>query len=344
MDTAAGHVSVADLDVAVRPGRPPTLVAHGVPDAESGRAWLTEHRPAVRAALDRHGCLFIRGIPLGDTSDFAAVRDILVQERASYREKATPRSDYGADVFSSTDLPAVQPIRPHNENSYTLEFPGVLLFGCLVAPDEGGATTVADSREVLAALPDAVVARFRAEGWTLRRNYQAHLGLPWATAFGTDSREEVEQYCRQNLIGYRWLPGNGLLTSQRRPAIVRHPGTGEEVWFNHVAFWNEFSLDAAVRDVLVSSYGPDGLPFQTRYGDGEPIPADVVGVLNEAYDAALRRESWQPGDLLLVDNVLCSHGREPFTGNRQIVVAMGEPTSLDRCRPTVAAAPGVLDG
>lgn len=41
----------------------------------------------------------------------------------------------------------------HNENSYTLTFPGLLMFACLVAPAEGGATPVADCRRVLAELP-----------------------------------------------------------------------------------------------------------------------------------------------------------------------------------------------
>ncbi|MFY1676223.1 MULTISPECIES: TauD/TfdA family dioxygenase [unclassified Streptomyces] len=46
------------------------------------------------------------------------------------------------------------------------------------------------------------------------------------------------------------------------------------------------------------------------------------------------RRAWRPGDLLLVDNVLAAHGRDPFRGARKIVVAMGDPTPLADCRPT----------
>ena len=32
---------------------------------------------------------------------------------------------------------------------------------------------------------------------------------------------------------------------------------------------------------------------------------------------------WQKGDLLVVDNLLCAHGRSAFDGPRKILVGMG---------------------
>lgn len=46
----------------------------------------------------------------------------------------------------------------------------------------------------------------------------------------------------------------------------------------------------------------------------------------------------QPGDLMLVDNILCAHGRESYKGDRKIVVSMGDPIALSDCAPTVAPA------
>jgi alpha-ketoglutarate-dependent taurine dioxygenase len=34
--------------------------------------------------------------------------------------------------------------------------------------------------------------------------------------------------------------------------------------------------------------------------------------------------SWQKGDILMLDNMLTSHSRNPYVGSRKIVVAMGE--------------------
>jgi hypothetical protein len=305
----------------------------------AGISWLERHRAALRELLTGYGCLLLRGLPIATAEDFAAARDALLDSRVPYREKATPRSDYGNGVFSSTDLPAAQSIALHNENSYTLEFPGVLLFGCLVAPTTGGCTTVADVRRVLAEIPAPIVRRFRDRGWLLVRNYADHVGLPWQAAFGTSDRAEVEAYCAAHEIGLSWTEDDRLRTGQVRSAIVRHPVTGEEVWFNHLAFWNLWSLDAEVREVMVDSFGADGFPFATYDGHGAPVSHADLDAIRAAYDRATLREPWQAGDLLLVDNVLCAHGRDPFSGPRRIVVAMGEPVMLRQCRPVCAPRP-----
>jgi hypothetical protein len=93
-----------------------------------------------------------------------------------------------------------------------------------------------------------------------------------------------------------------------------------------------------VREFLVDMYGADGLPFNTRFGDGDPVGEDVVELLNEVYDANTVREPWQAGDLLLVDNIRFAHSREPFEGPREVLVGMGDPVRLDDCAPTLAVS------
>ena len=50
-----------------------------------------------------------------------------------------------------------------------------------------------------------------------------------------------------------------------------------------------------LREYLVDVYGADGLPFNTAFGNGDPIGADVVQVINEVYEAHAVREPWQAG-------------------------------------------------
>ncbi|WDM15551.1 TauD/TfdA family dioxygenase [Streptomyces lavenduligriseus] len=334
----ADVVPPRDVTVYDRPGKPGVIFAPPLEDIGAARRWLDRCRPTLRAELLRRGHLLVRGLPVRTPEDFGVLRDVLMKKRAAYKEKATPRSAYGDDIFSSTDLPPAQEIRLHNENSYTLDFPGLLVFCCLDVPDEGGATTVADVREVLAALPAALVERFRSVGWLLTRNFHRHIGLPWRTAFGVTSPAELEAYCKSHLIGCSWTGVEELRTMQRRPAVIHHPVTREAVWFNHAAFWSRFSLDDEIRETLVETYGEDGLPFDTAFGDGSRLTADEVATLNTAYDAVTRREEWRRGDLLLVDNILSAHGREAFKGRRTILVAMGEPVLLSACGPCIPPA------
>src|SRR4051794_29200934 len=195
---------LSPLDWAVRPGVPATAEVSGLENLDSAVEWLDRIAPQLRTALHEHGAVYLRGLPIVDVESFGQVRDALMPARTPYREKATPRSDFGNGVFSSTDLPAAQRIRMHNENSYTLTFPGLLMFACLVAPPEGGATPVADCRRVLAELPPALVAKMRATGWLLNRSYSEHISTDWRTAFAAETTADVEAYCAENLITCRW--------------------------------------------------------------------------------------------------------------------------------------------
>ncbi|MFD5143941.1 TauD/TfdA family dioxygenase [Streptomyces sp. NPDC058401] len=339
----------APADTGIRPireaGKPVVVQTPAGADLETAVAWLNAHRGDIQAELHRSGAVLLRGLPVSDAASFAAARDALIQQRAGYKEKATPRTDFGEGVFSSTDLPAVQPIRLHNENSYTLDFPGVLLFGCVIAPEEGGATTVGDMREALRLLPPELVERFARAGWLLVRNYSELAGLPWYKTFATEDKAVAEAYCEENTVGYEWVEeDDSMITRQRRSAIVTHPATGERTWFNHFAFWNSRTLDPDIREVLVETYGEDGLPFNTYLGDGTRLTDAEVDAINEVYDRVTVRETWQQGDLMLVDNILCAHGREAYKGDRKILVAMGEPVALADCAPATQPSTTVFAG
>lgn len=308
-----------------QPGAPPMLRVEATGDAPS---WVAEHRGALRAAVIEHGSLLVRGLGLRDATEVGAVFQRLTTGLMAEKEAFAARRTYSDGVYSSSKWPPNQPMCMHHELSYALEFPGLMLFACLSAPTGGGATAVADSPTVLDALPTELVERFEREGWLLIRNYNDEIGASFAEAFGTDDRVAVENYCRANAIEFEWQPGGGLRTRQHRSAVVRHPVTGRRCWFNQIAFLNEWTMAPEVREFLVDVYGADGLPFTTRFGNGDPIGEDVVQLLNEVYEANTAREPWQDGDLMLVDNVRTAHSREPFEGAREVLVGMGDAVRL----------------
>jgi alpha-ketoglutarate-dependent taurine dioxygenase len=307
-------------------------------EARDAPSWAAEHRDALRAMVAEHGSVLVRGLGLRDAAEVGAVFRRLASGLMTEREAFAPRRPYSEGVYSSTKWPANQPMCMHHELSYTLEFPGLMLFACLRAPSDGGATGVADSPTVLDALPPGLADRFEREGWLLTRSFNDEIGASYADAFGTDDRAAVESYCRANAIEFEWRPDGELRTRQRRSAVVHHPVTGRRCWFNQVAFLNEWTLAPEVREYLVDVYGADGLPFNTRFGNGDPISEDVVALLNDVYEANTAREPWQAGDLMLVDNVRTAHSREPFEGPREVLVGMADAVRLADCSPTVQVA------
>jgi alpha-ketoglutarate-dependent taurine dioxygenase len=320
------------LDVDLRPGRPPVLRAVEVGDAPS---WTADHCDALRGLVAEHGSVLVRGLGLGDAGAAGAVFRSLAGVLMKEREAFAPRQPYAGGVYSSTTWPPNQPMCMHHELSYALEAPGLLLFACLSAPSEGGATALADAPTVLDGLPVELVERFEREGWMLTRSYNDEIGASLAESFGTEDRGAVERYCRANAIEVEWQPDGGLRTRQRRSAVVRHPVSGRRCWFNQVAFLNEWTLAPEVREYLVDVYGSDGLPFNTRFGGGDPIGEDVVQLLNDVYERLTVCEPWQAGDVLLVDNIRTAHSREPFRGPREVVVGMADRLRLADCSPSV---------
>src|SRR5437773_8335311 len=319
------------MTVDLRAGKLPVLRAEASGDAER---WAAEHRDALRTLVAEHGSLLVRGLGLRDVAQTEAV----IRQLGSLMDELeafAPRRRFAQGVYSSSKWPPNQPMCMHHELSYALEPPSLMLFACLTAAASGGATPVADSPAVLDALPADLVERFERVGWLLIRNYNDDIGASLADAFGTDDRGAVESYCRNNAIQFEWQPDGALRTWQRRSAVVPHPLTGQQCWFNQIAFLNEWTMDPEVREYLVDVYGEDGLPFNTRFGNGDPIGADVVQLIDEVYEANTTRARWQAGDLMLVDNVRTAHARESFEGPRDVLVAMADAVHLADCSPTI---------
>ncbi len=279
----------------------------------------------LRIALARHGALLLRGLNLRTTGDFETVARTISPRLIEYGERSSPRTRISRGIYTSTDHPPDQPIVLHNEQSYTLNWPMKIWFYCAQPAATGGRTPLADSRKILKRLRPEIVERFEQKQIMYVRNYNPGVGLSWREAFQTDDRAEVERYCAQQEIDVEWRDGDRLRTRQVRPAVRTHPDTGERVWFNHAMFFNLSSLEPAARETMLAVVDESEVPFNTFYGDGTPIEPAVMDEIRGAYDSETVKFDWQRGDLLLVDNMLAAHGREPFTGDRKVLVAMAEP-------------------
>lgn len=286
-------------------------------------SWLSANRPFINNALDTYGAVLCRGFGPRAQSDFRTAVLATGAELMDYVEGATPRTALGDAIYTSTEFPPEHPIALHNELSYVGRWPMRVFFFCQTAPAERGATPIGDVRRVLARIDPEVRAEFERRGWSLVRNYGTGLGPTWRESFHLQDRAAVEEYCRASGVTCEWR-GDTLRTIHRRPTVREHPRTHERVWFNHAAFWHFSALPPDVRERFTADFAEGEYPYATYYGDGGTIPDAVAAHLREAYDAETISFPWRVGDVLLLDNMLVAHGREPFRGPRRILAAMGD--------------------
>lgn len=286
--------------------------------------WATRYRAELETKLLHHGAILFRGFDVTAIEQFDKVIAALSPGALEYMFRASPRTRVGGNIYTSTDYPADQMIFPHNEHSYSPRFPMRLFFYCHIPSETGGETPIGSTRAIKERISPAIQDVFRKKGILYVRNYGDGFGLPWQTVFQTEDRSEVESYCKSVGIEVEWKGENRLRTRQRGPCLVRHPRTGEEVWFNHATFFHVTTLPPMIRDSLIENFDAFDLPTNTFYGDGTPIEPDILEELRTIYLESLIRFRWQQGDILFIDNLLAVHGREPFTGKRAILTGMAE--------------------
>lgn len=305
---------------------------------------LASRRAELSERLASVGALLFRGFPLTGAAELEQVVAAFADGAPlAYAGGDTPRSRVRGLVYTSTECPARVRILLHNEMSYLAAHPRQLFFLCETPAREGGETTLADGRAVFRALDPAIRESFVARGVRYTTRYRGpdlvfdlidrvqKLSKSWMEAFETERRDEVEAHCRRLELGFQWLKAGYLSTSTVRPAVLPHRLTGEPIWFNQAHL---FQLDAewvGRLNLLIAS-----LPYLRRathnhhaaFGDGSAIDRAALHHVRQVLDARTIAFPWMAGDLLLVDNEVCMHGRNRFRGARRVLVAMsGEAAS-----------------
>jgi alpha-ketoglutarate-dependent taurine dioxygenase len=281
-------------------------------------------RELIETHLLNCGGMLFRGFDVANVDEFQQFAAGFGHPLLSYEFASTPRTQVAEGIYTSTEYPPHQAIPLHNEQSYTRDWPMKIWFYCAVAAQSGGATPIADSRKIYRAIAPEIRDRFAGRGLMYVRNYGSGLDVPWTQVFNTHDRAAVEQYCRMHDIVCEWKADGELRTRQRCQAVARHPRTQEMVWFNQAHLFHISALEPAVRETLLDVVTEEDLPRNVYYGDGKPIEEALLDEIRGVLDDHKVTFPWQQGDVLMLDNMLTAHAREPFKGPRRVVVAMAE--------------------
>jgi len=151
-------------------------------------------------------------------------------------------------------------------------------------------------------------------------------------------KAKAEIQVRRLTNDFKWLDNGDLELTQHIPGLRRVPSNGKPVWWNGLVGRHGITRDIGALDP--PHIGRDNMTCNNShhrfaihpianyidlpcvYGDGSPIPRKYLDKLIDVIDKEEISLTLEEGDLLLVDNFQVSHGREPWEGERVILVSM----------------------
>lgn len=285
--------------------------------------WIKENKSFLENLLLKHGVILLRNFNVYSLSEFNEVVKLFSPYLLEYVYRSTPRTRLGGRIYTATEYPSDRSILLHNENSYSKSWPEKIFFFSAIVASEGGETPIADSRKVFAKIDSCIKEKFINHGVMYVRNYTKEFDLSWQEVFQTENKADVETYCKEHNIQFIWRDGKcELTTKQICQAVHIHPKTKESVWFNQAHLFHTSSLDKASQGSIINELGEDNIPRNAFYGNGEPIDDEILNHIRDIYDQEKIKFKWQKGDIMILDNVLMAHGREPYKGERKVAVAM----------------------
>ena len=269
-----------------------------------------------------HGVVLLRGLPLTTPDDFDSAIQRFYWENFTYEDSLSNavRVVHTPRVFSANEAPPATTIFLHHEMAQTPLYPSKLFFFCQKAAEHGGSTPICRSDHlwelIQKELPEfSVNCRERGLKYTNIMPAQADLksgmGRTWQSTLSVDSPKEAE--VRLNELGYtwEWLKGNELkVTTPVLPAIRKlHDG--------RYSFFNQ--LIAAFKGWKDARNDPSK---SITFGDGSIINPNDITKISDLADTITFDLQWEDGDLAIIDNFLCMHGRRSFTGTRKVLASL----------------------
>jgi len=269
-----------------------------------------------------HGAVLLRGLPLTTPDDFDSAIQRFYWENFTYKDSLSNavRVVHSPRVFSANEAPPETTIFLHHEMAQTPLFPSKLFFFCQKAANKGGSTPICRSDHLWELIQEELPAfsvncRERGLKYTnvmpAEEDLKSGMGRTWQSTLSVDSPKEAE--FRLNELGYtwEWLNGNELkVTTPVLPAI-RELSDGRYSFFNQ--------LIAAFKGWKDARNDPSK---SITFGDGSIINPYDISKVSDLADAITFDLQWEDGDLAIIDNFLCMHGRRSYTGTRKVLASL----------------------
>lgn len=292
------------------------------PPLEDAVGWVAEHRDELSVLAARHGAVLFRGFPLATADDFDALIEALQIENFPYKKSLSNavRINFTDRVFSANEAPPDVKIYLHHEMAQTPLYPTTILFFCLAAAEQGGATPICRS--------DLLYERTREHCPQLIHDLETKglkysnvmpgaddpgsgMGRSWLSTLGVQTRTEAESRLQELGYSWTWLEEDCLRATTPVLPAVREISPGRKTLFNQLiaaySGWSDERNDPS---------------SAIRLGDDSKLDSEAVATLIRLADELTFDLQWLSGDAVLIDNTVVMHGRRPFTGKRKVLASL----------------------
>ncbi|KIV83154.1 hypothetical protein PV11_05204 [Exophiala sideris] len=280
--------------------------------------------------LAQHGTLLFRGLPIHNADDFSRFAHAFGYKPHEIIGIVVDRPLLAPNVAPANEAPKEVLIYSHNESPQVPHAPEYIFFYSNKAPASGGETPISSSLELFNRAQQEIpefITELGAKGILSKVTYkvdkQYEGGSTLRQAFGKDVTDDddeatrrakieaqIARYGRGKHTTWEWTDDNTLVLTHRLPAIRTQPNTDSPTLFTGLAAYFKNTLHnktAAARKNVTTQY----------FGDGTPIPEKYLAKLAEITDEIRVLHKWQQGDVLVYDNIIAQHGRQPWQGEQK---------------------------
>jgi alpha-ketoglutarate-dependent taurine dioxygenase len=281
--------------------------------------------------LALHGTILFRGLPIHSAQDFSTFAHAFGFKVHESIGVEVNRQVLAPNVTTANEAPKEIQIYNHNESPHVPHAPEYILFYSHRAPIKGGESPISSSLELFYRAQQEIpefIAELAEKGILCKFTYFYKPANASSTsinqAFGSEIQDndddvsrrlkveaQIMRYGRGKHTTWEWIQdGQGLVVTHRLPAIRTQPGTNLPTLFTGLtAFYRTYKY------LESNNMAPKGT-MQQFFGDGTPIPEKYLAHLAQITDEIRVLHKWQEGDVLVYDNIIAQHGREPWEGEQ----------------------------
>ncbi|KAI3521480.1 hypothetical protein L1887_10948 [Cichorium endivia] len=273
---------------------------------------IRAHKPWVESSLKKSGAILFRGFPVTSPSDFNNVVEAFGYPELPYMGGRAARTKVIGRVYSANESPPEEAIPFHHEMAYIPDFPTKLFFFCDEEPGAGGETPIVLSHIIHDKMKEKhpeFVAKLEEHGLTYtdiapdEDNSSTFTGRGWKSTFKTDDKKAAEERAAKLGGKLEWIGNAAKVISAPMPAIRFDKESRRKTWFNSLA--TTYSGPAASKKFCIGG-------TSAEFGNGDPLPDDVIEDNFKILDEECVAIPWKKGDILLINNLMVLHGRRPL--------------------------------